>query len=372
MSTSSRKDDHVRLAEELRAGVEALASPFDDLRFIHHALPGIGMDDVNAATRVCGRSWDMPFYINAMTGGSERTGTINAALADAAARAGVAIASGSEHAALADPSLEATFRTIREHTSGCVFANVGPTVSVSQARRAVELLDADALQIHLNAAQELVMPEGDRDFADWGDRVGDIVRGVDVPVVVKEVGFGMSARTIGQLRVLGVGVVDVSGRGGTNFIDIENRRRHRSDFAYLGTWGQSTPLCLLTAMNLPAPVAPSGSSAPTVSPAPVQLLASGGVRNPLDVVRALALGADAVGVSGHFLHTLLADGEQALCEEMEGWKTQLRTIMCLLGARSVTALRATDLLVTGRTREEAGLLGVDVSVLACRSQLADC
>ena len=123
-----------------------------------------------------------------------------------------------------------------------MLANVGPTVTPEQALRAVEMVRADALQIHLNAAQELIMPEGDRDFRDWAKRIAAIVATVPVPVVAKEVGFGLSRRTIMTLERTGVTAVDVAGAGGTDFIAIENERRHR-EYAYLTGWGQSAPLC---------------------------------------------------------------------------------------------------------------------------------
>jgi isopentenyl-diphosphate delta-isomerase len=355
---SNRKDDHVRLAEELTTRTPAAAPTggFHDLRFMHHSFNGLARDTVDISTTVTGTHWPVPFYINAMTGGSEKTGQINADLARAAASAGVAMASGSVSAALRDPALEPTFRTVRDNAlEAFVFANVSPEVTVDQARRAVDLLDADALQVHVNPAQELVMPEGDRDFRPWLDRIADIVAGVDVPVVVKEVGFGLSYESIAELSDRGVGTVDVSGRGGTNFIDIENHRRSRQEYSYLSGWGQTTAECLLDTLH-------GGHPVPEV-----EVLASGGVRTPLDVVRALALGAGAVGVSGHFLHLLVNDGPDALAEELAAWAEQVRTLMTLLGAADVASLAATDILVTGETAEFAGLRGVDLPALAHRS-----
>ncbi|MDN5582901.1 MAG: type 2 isopentenyl-diphosphate Delta-isomerase [Corynebacterium sp.] len=352
--SSNRKDDHVQLAEELNTKNRA-AGGFHDVRFIHHTFNGLARDGVDTSTTVAGARWEVPFYINAMTGGSEKTGRINADLARAASTAGVAMASGSVSAALRDPALEPTFRIVRESApQSFLFANVSPEATVEQARRAVELLDANALQVHVNPAQELVMPEGDRDFRHWLDRIAEIVEAVDVPVVVKEVGFGLSADSVAELAARGVTTVDVSGRGGTNFIDIENHRRSRQEYTYLSGWGQSTPECLLDTVHGPG-------GAPTV-----HVLASGGVRTPLDVVRALALGARAVGVSGHFLHVLLTDGPDALVEELDAWTDQVRTLMTLLGAPDVPSLTSTDVLVTGETAEFARLRGIDLPSLARR------
>ncbi|AGP30360.1 type 2 isopentenyl-diphosphate Delta-isomerase [Corynebacterium terpenotabidum] len=375
----SRKDEHVRLAEELRelrdgaaAGTGggtagAVRGVWDDIRVVHHSFPGVAFNDVSLSTTVCGRNWEVPFFINAMTGGSEKTALINADLARAAAATGVAMATGSASPALKDPSLAHSFRVVRENApSAFLFANVSPEMTVAQARDAVGFLDADALQVHVNPAQELVMPEGDRDFTGWLDRVAEIVAGVDVPVVVKEVGFGLSARSVAEAAACGVAAVDVSGRGGTNFIDIENRRREKQEYAYLSGWGQTAAECLLDLQATGAPGAAGAAGAVGPSGAPVQVLASGGVATPLDVVRALALGASAVGVSGHFLHVLMADGLEALIDEITAWTAQVRTLMTLLGAASVPELRQADVLVTGETADFARLRGVDLAGLARR------
>ena len=350
---ASRKDEHLRLAVRLHD--QGGPNAFDDVSFVHHGLPRTSADMIDTSTTVCGATWRVPFYINAMTGGTRATAAVNAGLAGAAADADVAIACGSQRIALEDPERADGFRIIRrEAPHAFVLANVGPTVTPEQALRAVEMVRADALQIHLNAAQELIMPEGDRDFRDWAKRIAAIVATVPVPVVAKEVGFGLSRRTIMTLERTGVTAVDVAGAGGTDFIAIENERRHR-EYAYLTGWGQSAPLCLLDALCGRDPVG-------------LPVLASGGVRNPLDVVRSLALGARAVGVSGHFLHTLTVRGAYGLLDELHSWTDHVRTLMTLLGAADVDHLRRTDVLVTGPTRERARLLGVDPEVLARRSE----
>ena len=350
---ASRKDEHLDLAIRLHG--QDRTGAFDDVSFIHHGLPGISAEQVDIGTTVLGSRWEAPFYINAMTGGTQATAAINADLAEAAAEAGVAIACGSQHVALHDPERADGFHVIRRRAPGAfVLANVGPTVSPQEAARAVEMLEADALQIHLNAAQELVMPEGDRDFSGWEEAVATIVAAVPVPVVVKEVGFGLSRRAIEALARTGVAAVDVAGAGGTDFIAIENERRPQRDLSYLVGWGQSTALCLLESL--------SGSE-----PVSLPVLASGGVRNPLDVVRSLALGACAVGASGHVLRTLVKEGPEALRRELSTWGDHVRTLMTLLGAADVAKLRRTDVLVTGSTAEQARLLGVDLTRLAHRS-----
>ncbi|QDY80396.1 type 2 isopentenyl-diphosphate Delta-isomerase [Streptomyces qinzhouensis] len=340
--TAQRKDDHVRLAvaqhqasRDHQYASGRYAGAFDDVQFLHHALAGTDCDRVSLRTSFAGRTWPVPLYINAMTGGSPKTGEINRDLGIAARETGLAIATGSMSPFLKDPACADTFTPVREqHPDGFVMANINANTTPEQARRAIGLLDANALQIHLNTVQEIVMPEGDRSFGHWPTAIETIAHAVDVPVIVKEVGFGLSGRTVTRLAGLGVAGADVAGRGGTDFARIENGRRPSGDYAYLEGWGLSTPAALLDARGRGLP-----------------LLASGGVRHPLDVARALALGAHAVGASGPFLTTLVNDGLAALIEQLTSWIDQLTALMTVLGAHSPAGLAGTDLHITGALRE---------------------
>ena len=352
-----RKDEHMKLADEQYSAYAN--SGFDSVRFMPNALPQVALEEVDSSVRVFARvnsrvfesaaasttqataadspataaaNWRSPLYINAMTGGSVRAQKVNAQLARVAAKTGVAMASGSLSAALRDDALAGTFSVIRsENPRGFVMANVSAGTSASDAMRAVSMLQANALQVHLNAAQELVMPEGDRDFRNWLKNIEQIVRECEaarVPVIVKETGCGMTARDVLRLRDVGVRAVDVSGRGGTNFVAIENARRSRGVYDYLANWGLTTVESLIDIRKCEA-----------LKSNPVEIFASGGVRTPLDVVRALALGASAVGVAGEFLHTLMHEGEDALTQQIADWQEQIRVIMALLGCKTVADLR---------------------------------
>lgn len=351
--TQHRKNEHIALTtEQYQAQADA---GFDAVRLMPNALPQIALEEVDASVRVLnvggnsvgGNSagennakWRSPLYINAMTGGSAAAQEINAQLARVAAKTGVAMASGSLSAALRDATLRDTFSVIRsENPHGFVMTNVSAGTSSDDALRAVSMLQANALQVHLNAAQELVMPEGDRDFRDWLHNIERIVRACEaerVPVIVKETGCGMTARDVLRLRDVGVRTVDVSGRGGTNFVAIENARRARGanvlgirgNYDYLANWGLTTVESLRDIRNCEA-----------LKSDPVEIFASGGVRTPLDVVRALALGASAVGVAGEFLHTLVHEGEDALAQQITEWQEQIRVIMALLGCTTVADLQ---------------------------------
>ena len=353
--SSQRKDQHVDLAAAQQAD-RPPRNDFDDVHFVHHALAGIDRAGVSLATDVADAGWVAPLYINGMTGGSARTGEINRALAVAARETGVAIASGSMSIALREPDTIPSFRVLRdENPDGFVMANLSADADPDDARRAVDLLGADALQLHVNSVQETVMPEGSRGFSAWPAAIEAIVRAVDVPVVVKEVGFGLSRPTLALLADLGVRLADVSGSGGTDFARIENSRRAVADYAFMAGWGQSAACCLLDAAT-PA----DGVRMPV-------LLASGGVRTPLDVMRALALGARAVGVSGVFLQAVLRGGEDALIGLIRAWLEQLAQLHALLGASAPAALTATDLLLRGDVREFCALRGIDAAAYSARS-----
>ncbi|WP_427870829.1 type 2 isopentenyl-diphosphate Delta-isomerase [Leucobacter luti] len=350
---AERKNDHLRLAHGQATAREAGAarSDFDELQFIHHALGGIDSADVELSVEVAGARWPCPLFINGMTGGTDAARGVNRALAAAARETGVPMGCGSVSIALDDPRTAPSFTVIREENpEGIVFANLGADRPAADAVRAVELVGADALQIHLNAVQEIAMTEGSRELGGWRDSLQALIAASPVPVIVKEVGFGLSRRTIDELGALGVHTVDVSGRGGTDFLAIENERRGDDGFAMLAGFGQSTAECLLEA---------AGREDVTV-------LASGGIRNPLDAVKCLALGARGVGIAGAFLRVALDGGGPALIDRIEAWQGQLRALLALLGAPDPAALEERDLLVRGRLLEYCGLRGIDASALARR------
>lgn len=370
--SGSRKDDHLSLAaahqREQRPGE---TTDWDDVRLVHHALAGADAAETSLRAELPGAggapiSWPLPFYVNGMTGGSELTGKVNEALGEAAAQTGIAIATGSMSQYLREPECLPTFRVLRDRNpDGFVMANLSADATPEQARRAVGALGADALQIHVNAVQETVMPEGSRGFPAWLGNIEAVVAALEadgVPVVVKEVGNGMSRETLTGLAGIGVRIADTAGRGGTNFARIENSRRAGQDYAYLHDFGQSAPASLLDAASLPA-----GTPLPA-------LLASGGVRHPYDVVRGLALGARAVGVAGTFLRTVLGEegleagteGVDRLVAQIQEWAERVRELQALLGVRDAAEWKNTDVLVTGRLAEDARLRGTDLAAFANR------
>ena len=348
---SERKDQHVAFAEQQYQDMGQ--ADFQKMRFVHHSLPEIAVADISLETKLAGFTMAQPFYINGMTGGSEKTKSINADLAAVAKLTGLAMASGSVSAALKDPSVSDSFAIIRKvNPNGLVFANIGAHHSLENAKRAVAVLEADALQIHINAPQEMIMPEGDRDFTMWLRQIEEITAHVGVPVIVKEVGFGMSRETIRQLIAVGVRTIDVSGKGGTNFAAIENARRTHIAYDDLENWGQSTLISLLEAQAFQQKA---------------EIIASGGIKNPFDIVKALSLGAKAVGLSGQFLHMVLEDGPVKTAETVAAWKEQITTIMAMLGKTSVADLQQTDVIFQRDIIDWCDMRGLDYRHYANRS-----
>lgn len=315
-----RKDEHVFLAEKF---YHSDRNDFDQVRFVHQSLPEIALAEVDLTSQLAGQTIAAPFYINAMTGGSPRTQVLNQQLATIAAELNIPLATGSQSVALKEPELAASFTIVRQtNPTGVILGNLGADATLAQAEQAIEMLQANALQLHLNTPQEIVMPEGEQRFY-WLDNLATLVAKTTVPVIVKEVGFGMSQATLAQLAASGVQYVDLGGRGGTNFVEIENARRPQRELDYLAGWGQSTVESLLESRAYQQQLT---------------IYASGGVRQPLDIIKALALGAQAVGVAGTILHHLQKDGMAATTNLLRGWIEQLRAICALLGCRTISEL----------------------------------
>lgn len=318
-----RKNEHLALAEKLYHQ-DHQVDPFDEVQLIPNALPESTVDCQSLETQIGDHiSLNRPFYIEAMTGGSNRAGKINAELATIAQHCQLAMATGSMSIIFKDPASPSSFKTIRRHNpNGIVFANLSAKATVDQAAQAIKLVHAQALEIHLNAAQELVMPEGGRQFH-WLANIKELA--ARFPVIVKEVGFGMNKENVAQLQSIGVQAINISGRGGTNFAAIENLRNYQNNLSCFANWGLTTPQSLLEANA-------SKEEGHT-------LIASGGVASPLDVIKAGVLGADAVGVAGYFLHEYIKQGPQHLEKTIDNWSVAIERGIALCGCEHFRDLR---------------------------------
>ncbi|WP_170007491.1 type 2 isopentenyl-diphosphate Delta-isomerase [Bacillus fonticola] len=340
MSRQQRKVEHI--AHAIETGSSG-GNGFQDVQVLPNSLPNCAVSDVDLSTHIGELFLGSPIFVNAMTGGGGReTEKINGLLAEVAAEWNLAMAIGSQMAALRDPVEEASYKIVRKkHPRGICFANLGSEATVDQARRAVDMIEANALQIHLNVIQELTMPEGDRDFTGALGRIEHIVKKVECPVIVKEVGFGMTKETVDKLRAVGVSAVDVGGRGGTNFAVIENKRRTRTIPGF-NHWGISTAASLLEAKN-------AHQSGPT--------LASGGIETSDDVFTALVLGADAVGMAGVFLRTLTEEGQEGLSQCLDELHRDLTFFMTAVGAKAISELHNVPYILKGELYQHAFVRG---------------
>jgi isopentenyl-diphosphate delta-isomerase len=351
VTRAQRKIDHVQYA--LSTG-QSRAHGFDDIAFVHQSLPNIACADVSLRTKIGELSLSSPIFINAMTGGGgDATERINGALAEAAKHAGIAMAVGSQMAALKDEEEERSYKIVRKmNPNGIVFANLGSEATVEQAKRAVSMLEANAMQIHLNVIQELTMPEGDRDFTNALRRIEEIAEGCGVPVMVKEVGFGMSKETVLKLRDAGVSIIDIGGFGGTNFAEIENERRQRM-LSYFNNWGISTAASLAECV----------SAAKDIS-----FIASGGMQTALEAAKALSLGASAVAFAGYFLKIYMEHGIEQLLQEIDFIHEDIRFIMTALGAKTISELQQAPLVISGQTYHWLKQRGINTASFSLRKR----
>ncbi|WP_275669724.1 type 2 isopentenyl-diphosphate Delta-isomerase [Planococcus salinus] len=342
--------DHIQFA--LSTGQQA-DTMFDDIRFVHQALPNTGVQNISLKPETGDLKLKSPVFINAMTGGGGAdTEKLNAMLARVAKETGMAMAVGSQMSALKDKSERATYQVVRkENPEGIIMANLGSEASLQQANEAVEMIEANALQIHLNVIQELTMPEGDRDFTGAFERINEIAENVNVPVIVKETGFGISRETAEKLNDTNIAAIDVSGCGGTNFAQVENERRQRK-LSFFQDWGIPTPAAIVDVSSV---------SRKTV-------LASGGIKHAQDVIKACALGADAAGLAGSFLKTAVKQGEKPLIEEVMALYDDLTMMMTALGAKTLKDLTHCPLIISGDLAHYLTLRGFDLHDFANRAK----
>ncbi|MCP3738715.1 type 2 isopentenyl-diphosphate Delta-isomerase [Rossellomorea sp. BNER] len=330
MTRAQRKKEHIKLA--LSTG-QNRSTGFDDISFVHQSLPNIALEEINLRTKIGELSLSSPIFINAMTGGGgSATESINRDLAIVAKETGLAIAVGSQMSAIKDPTEKETYQIVRrENPNGVVFGNIGSEATVEQAEEAISMIEANALQIHLNVIQELTMPEGDRDFRDALERIQLITESVNVPVIVKETGFGMSAESVRLLSQAKLGAIDIGGFGGTNFAKIENKRRSRM-LSYFDKWGIPTAASIVEAKS----VAPH-----------IPILASGGIQNSLDIIKSLALGASGAGMAGYVLKRLQNDGLEKTIHEVREIHEDMKYLLCALGKKSLQDMGSVPMVLTG-------------------------
>ena len=349
---SARKSDHIDITTQ-RPVTASTGPGWDDIQLVHQCLPEIDLDAVDLGTSFCGHRLRAPILIASMTGGHPRAGEINRRLATVAQEFGLAMGLGSQRAAIREPSLLSTYTVAREAAPDVfLISNVGapqlidqgsePALTPDQVKELVSSSRTDALAIHLNYLQEVVQPEGDTRARGTLEAIRRVVGCLSVPVIAKETGAGMSRGQALLLKGADMAALDVGGSGGTSFALVESFRAEDQGigrFERLGQtfadWGIPTAVSVMECAGLGMPV-----------------IATGGVRSGLDVAKALALGADLVGIARPFLSAAL-DGPEAIRAYVEELLHTLRVALFLAGAGNVADLKARPHIVTGRTAEWA-------------------
>ncbi len=332
MSIEARKREHIDIVlnEDVRA--KGITTGFERFFFEHVALPELHFDEIDLSLTLWGRRLKAPLLISSMTGGTDPAQAINLHLAEAAQQLGVAMGVGSQRAAIEAQELAYTYQVRRVAPDILLFANLGAVqlnygYGVDQARRAVEMIEADALFLHLNALQEAVQPGGDRDWRDLYRKIEALAARLPVPLVVKEVGNGISARVARRLADCGVAAIDVAGAGGTSWSEVEAHRQadpRRKRVAHtFARWGIPTALALIEVRR-------------TVPELPI--FASGGIRDGVDAAKALRLGATLVGSAAPLLGPA-TDQAQAVYETFRSFIDELRIVAFCTGSRTLDDLR---------------------------------
>jgi len=336
-TTESRKVDHIKINLEKNVDFPNLTTGLEHYRFMHQAVPEINLQDIDTTVTLFGKQLSAPLLISSMTGGTEMAEILNRRLAEAAQNHQIAMGLGSQRAALEDAELARSYEIRAIAPDALLFANIGAVqlnygYGVAECQRAIDMVEADALILHFNVLQEAVQPEGDINFAGLLSRVEAVCKALPVPVIAKEVGWGFSRQNVLDLIHAGVTAIDVAGSGGTSWSEVEYHRAptafHAQVAAAFADWGIPTADAIRYAHDI-APDHP--------------IIASGGIRNGIDIAKCIALGADVAGLAGPFLKAAHASMD-ALDELIHILTAQLRIAMLCSGVATINELKQVELI----------------------------
>jgi isopentenyl-diphosphate delta-isomerase len=357
-----RKADHIEICLKEDVQAKNVTTGFEEIHLVHRAIPEIEREKVDLSTAVFGHKFSAPIFVGAMTGGTAKATKINAALAEAVEELGLGMGVGSQRIAVDNPKVEHSFSIVREKApTAFILANIGgpqlvDKYGVKEAKKAVEMVKADALAVHLNALQEVIQPEGDTNYSGLLRRIGEVAQALDVPVVVKETGAGICAEDAAMLAAEGVAAIDVAGVGGTSWAAVEYYRAKACKDGFSQLLGQT-----FWDWGIPT----GASLVETVQSVNVPVIASGGIRNGVDVVKALALGASLASATYPFLEPA-TKGSEDVKKELQLLVGEMRNAMFLVGANSIQKLEKVPVVLTGKTAEWLKLRGFKTEVYARR------
>jgi isopentenyl-diphosphate delta-isomerase len=355
--TEKRKAEHIRICLEQKAQARKATAGFEDIQLIHRALPEVDRQKISLSTSFLGKKFSAPLIVGAMTGGTEEATKINASIAEAVEKLHLGMGVGSQRAAIEDKKLEKTYAIARKKApTAFLIANIGGVQLVhgyglKEVKKVVEMIDADAVALHLNAVQEAVQPEGQTSFKGVLAKIGEIAGELDKPVIVKETGCGISAEDAKALEAAGVKAIDVGGVGGTSFAAVEYYRS--TNLNNMGEifwdWGIPTAVSLIE----------------TTQSVKIPVIASGGVRSGLDIAKSLALNASLASISQPMLETAVK-GTKETEELLSRLMDELRNAMFLVGAKNLESLAKVPVVVTGKTAEWLNMRGFNIKKYAQR------
>lgn len=336
MSIKQRKKDHVELTTSGQVNYQQTTG-FERYQFVHNALPEVNLDEVSTEASILGRTFSFPLFISSMTGGYTDAGAVNAIIAEFCEKYNLPFGVGSQRIMLEDEEAVSTFSIVRERAPNAfIAANIGGAqlvggLSADDIRLLTDSIKADAIIVHLNVLQELVQPEGDRDFKGMEAGIRCLVADSSVPVIVKETGAGISAAVARRLLDLGVKAIDIAGAGGTSWSKVENERNTNTHPEHsFDDWGISTAECLRQVTNLKTEY-------------DFEIIASGGIRSSHDIAKSLCLGGQFAAAAQPVIKSVVNNGLEGLEHLYRRWQHQLKIILTLLGCEQLNDLRADDL-----------------------------
>ncbi len=336
----NRKRDHVELTVTEGTQYKG-ATGFEQFMFNHNALPEVNESEISTETELLGRTFAFPLFISSMTGGYGDAGPVNAVIAEFCETYNLPFGVGSQRAMLEDDSLTSTFSVVRKKAPNAFIAsNIGGAqliggLEVDKMTKLVDSIEANAVIVHLNPLQEMMQPEGDRNFKGILAGIEQLVKSTELPIIVKETGAGISEHTARRLLNVGVKVIDISGSGGTSWAKVENFRTSNTKANHsFDEWGIPTVYCLQQLTKLEWERS-------------FELIASGGIRSAFDIGKALCLGAHFTASAQPVIKAIKNDGYEGLETLFLQWKQDLKTILLLLGCRSINELSRSHLIKAG-------------------------
>lgn len=331
----NRKDLYVDNSLILEQDGDSL---FGDIYIEHNSLPEINFDDIDTSVEFLGQKISFPLIINSMTGGTEKGFEINEILYKITSELDLVLAVGSQEESNIDedPNLFINDLDDEIRNQGMVLSNLSARADIKDIERAMNQINADGITIYLNSSQEAISFDGNRDLRGILENIKIMADKFSDKLIIKEKGLGMSKKTIKALIDSGIKIVDISGRGGTNMIEMENHRNYRNDFSELYVWGIPTAKSIIDARN---------------TSKELKIIASGGIKTGLDIAKSLIIGADYVGVSGEVLKYLLHGGYEQARKYVEDLIFKTKTVMFLLGVKNIEELKQVEYRITGKLKE---------------------